>query len=152
MRPSFVLRRHAREGKRGFTLIEVMIVVAIIGILSMVALPAYNDYITRGRIPEATSNLSTKAVRMEQAFQDGRSYQSAANVCAIGASDTTSSRFFDFNCTTTSASLFRISAVGKGAMTGFTFTIDQGNTRATSAAPTGWSTNTSCWITSKRGC
>ncbi len=48
----------------GFTLIELMITVAIIGILAAVGLPAYNDYIIRGRVPEATSNLSAKRVKM----------------------------------------------------------------------------------------
>jgi type IV pilus assembly protein PilE len=51
---------------RGFTLIELMITVAVIAILSAVALPSYREYVIRGNVPEATSRLATKQVQMEQ--------------------------------------------------------------------------------------
>ena len=56
----------------GFTLIEVMIVVAIVAILSAIAIPSYRNYVIRGKIPEATSNLSGQAVKMEQYFEDNK--------------------------------------------------------------------------------
>ncbi|HUV99447.1 MAG TPA: prepilin-type N-terminal cleavage/methylation domain-containing protein, partial [Gallionella sp.] len=42
----------------GFTLIELMIVVAVIAILSAIAIPAYNDYVIRGKLVDATTQLS----------------------------------------------------------------------------------------------
>ena len=54
----------------GFTLIEVMIVVAIVAILAGIALPSYLDYVRRGQIQEGTTALADGRVKMEQFFQD----------------------------------------------------------------------------------
>ena len=62
---------------RGFTLIELMIAVAIIAILAAIAIPSYTDYIRRGRLTEALGRLSAMRVKMEQYFQDNRVYTGA---------------------------------------------------------------------------
>ena len=65
------MQRHS-----GFTLIEVMITIAIVAILAAVALPNYSAYITRGKIAEATSALLAMRTKMEQYWQDNRTYDS----------------------------------------------------------------------------
>lgn len=71
----------ARKSMRGFTLIEIMIVVAIIGALAAIAIPMYNDYVVKARINEAVGGLSDLRVKMEQFFQDNRTY---AGACVAG--------------------------------------------------------------------
>jgi len=133
--------------RRGFTLIELMIVVAVVAILGAISLPAYTDFVIRGKIPDATSNLATKRVQLEQFFQDNRTYVGAAPCTA----DTTSSQYFNFSCTVQTATAYTVQALGKATMLGFTYTIDQNNSKVTVAVPTGWTTNATCWVTKKGG-
>lgn len=138
---------------KGFSLVELMIVVVIVGILSIVAMPAYNDYMTKGKIPDATSNLATKRVQMEQWFQDNRTYETATTPCSnTGSNGAVISQYFTFSCPVLTASTYTIQALGTGAMAGFTYTITETNTKATPAAPDGWGpASATCWITKKGG-
>lgn len=133
--------------QKGFTLVELMIVVVIIGILSAVAVPSYRDYVTRGRIPDATSNLATKRVQMEQFFQDSRTYVGAP-ACN---NDTTTSQYFNFACTTQTATTYTITATGKDSMTGFTYTINEANAKTSAISAAGWTGSDACWVTKKGG-
>ena len=63
------MNRISKRAQQGFTLIELMIVVAIIGILAAVALPAYQDYTVRAKVSEATIAGSTVKSLLSEAFQ-----------------------------------------------------------------------------------
>lgn len=129
---------------KGFTLIEVMIVVAIVGILAAIALPSYQDYVTRSRISEATSTLASQRVLLEQYYQDNRTY--------VGGCPVQTLPNFTFGCgATPTTTAYTITAAGAGPMAGFTYTIDQNNARATTTAPAGWGTNANCWAIRKDG-
>ena len=68
-----------KQTQKGFTLIELMIVVAIIGILAAIALPAYQDYTIRAKVSEGVISASSAKATVSEAFQtDGLTGVNAA--------------------------------------------------------------------------
>lgn len=142
---------------KGFTLIELMITVAVVAVLAAIGYPSYTAYIMRGKLAEAASALSDSRVKMEQFFQDNRSYTSAtlgANGCPTTFRAPANTVNFEYGCTDLSATTYTLRAVGATSMTGFTYTLNQNNAKATTAAPSGWAAATMpapCWIAKKNG-
>ena len=138
----------------GFSLIELMIVVVVVGILSAIALPSYQEYVTRGKITEATSNLADMRVKLEQYFQDNRTYVGAC-VAGTAAPLPTGTRYFTFTCPTLTATTFTVTATGIAGqgMGGFAYSVDQANLQSTAigapASTDGWVTSANCWVARK---
>ncbi len=76
---------------RGFTLIEMMIVVAIVGILAAVAYPSYDEYVKRGNRTEGQAFLSDVGARQERYFSQNNAYiTDVANIAKLGLSSANS--------------------------------------------------------------
>lgn len=68
---------------RGFTLVELMIVVAILGVLGVLAIPAYQSYIRNARTSEAKATLETIRLLQEQYYADRRTYRDGASLADL---------------------------------------------------------------------
>lgn len=143
-----LLRRRAR----GFTLIELMVTVAIAAILASVSIPMYRDYVLRSRIIDATSKLSDFRVRMEQYFMDNRTYADGGK-CGVADPKDNDEAGFTIACTDASATAYTATAKGKESkgMKGFEYQIVASGAKKTNAVPTGWTSKDDCWVTKKDG-
>jgi type IV pilus assembly protein PilE len=125
--------RPARARCGGFTAIEVMIVVVIVGILAAIAIPSYQAYVQRGKVSEVTSVLGDGRVQVEQYYNDNLTY--------VGSPCPSSTKYFTVACTT-AATTYTLTATGTADMSTFVYTLNQANLRTT-AGPWG---SGNCWI------
>ncbi|HEY7386163.1 MAG TPA: type IV pilin protein [Beijerinckiaceae bacterium] len=141
--------------QRGFTIIELLIVIVIVAILAAVALPAYQDYTQRAKLTEAFTGLSDFRVRMEQFYQDNRRYD-GGGLDGCGAASP-NSKYFTFNCAPGLAPSqdYTVTATGIAVqgLTDFVYTLNEKNVRATTKLGTGWggAPNPTCWVRRKDG-
>jgi type IV pilus assembly protein PilE len=150
--------KHMKNCKHaGFTLIELMIAIAVAAILAAVAVPAYTGYVTRSKIPEATGTLSSLRVKMEQWYQDNRKYSNGDDSgCGVGVPSGAAAKYFTYSCAlaTGTNQAYTLTATGNASqgMGDFTYTIDNSGTQKTESLPGGWgSYPVNCWVTKKGG-
>lgn len=135
---------------RGFTLIELIITVAIVAVLARIALPSYTAFMSRGKIADAIAALGDYRVKMEQYFQDNRNYGAAGAACPVAVS---TSKYFVYSCTvgaaTPSVSYTATATSIAGALgnaTGdYTYSINESNAKSTSKFK-GSAVTKSCWL------
>jgi type IV pilus assembly protein PilE len=135
---------------QGFTLIELIITVAIVAILARIAVPSYTSYMARGKITDAVSALADYRVKMEQYYQDNRNYGPASGACPVAAQ---ASQYFTFTCTVgaaTPSSTYTATAASIAGAVGpaagdYTYSINEQNARST-AKFKGSAVVKACWL------
>lgn len=124
------------SNQRAFTLIELMIAVAIVAILAAIALPSYNSYIIKSEIRTAQSDLLALSLNFENKYQRTLEYP------VLDASKTTgdlkdifkgwspSARNFDYSPPASTTTTYTLKATGTGRQAGCSLTIDYKNVRS----------------------
>ena len=139
--------------QKGFTLIELMITVAIVAILAAVAIPNYSAYVQRGKAAEATSTLALLKNRMEQYYQDNKTYADIVGPPVLTAPcspQAGTTKYFTYDCTAHTLAQFTLTATpvaGQG-VDNFSFTIDEAGNKTSifDGSPLA-----NCWLNSKGG-
>jgi type IV pilus assembly protein PilE len=155
------------QHEKGFTLVELMVVVMVIAILAGIALPSYNDYMLRGKFSEATGNLADLRVKMEQAYGDNRRYNdpvAGVGTCGVPGGNTPNvqGRYFTYTCASSTPNpigdqQYVLTATGVAAqgLGGISFTVDYRNVKATTVtagsdmANKGYASAAACWVRKK---
>ncbi|MDQ7989468.1 MAG: type IV pilin protein [Candidatus Dactylopiibacterium sp.] len=136
----------------GFTLIELMIVVAIVAILASIAYPSYSQYIVRGRLTDGQKVLASYALAQEQYFQNNNRYSSAAGASGCGVSTSASAYAtsdFTLACTANSDTTYSATLTGNsgGKVAGYKYEIDDTGKRQTTQFHNA-TKSLNCWIVS----
>lgn len=153
------------KNQSGFTLIELMIAVAIIAILAAIVVPNYSDYVRRGTLSEAFANLSDLRVKLDQFYQNNRKYGTDGQTVPCGH-DGTANRVsfalegkFTYTCALSGTNpnpglehAYVLTATGSaGAAAGHTFTLDSDNAKRTTNFK-GNTVSKACWLVKGSEC
>lgn len=132
-------------GSYGFTLVELMIAVAIVGIISTFAIPSYSNYMIRSRLTEAPPQLLTASAKMERTYLDNRAY-----TCPGAVTDTRFTVTCTGDATSFTLTASNLSSAGLGSAGDYKFTLNQLGVRGTTAFPS-TTGSTTCWLADKNG-
>ncbi len=139
----------AHGGTRGFTLVELMIVVVVIAILVAIGYPTYLDQVRKARRSDATTALMQVAQRLERCYTDRNKYNdTSSGGCPSGSID--SPEGYYSVAITASTNTYTLTATPKagttqaGDSTCASFTLDQAGTRGAKDSG-GNDTTSTCW-------
>lgn len=129
----------AHFGQRAFTMIEMLIAVAVAGILAAIALPSYNSYIIKSEIRSSQADLLALSLNFENRYQRTLAYpviasenNDTAGLKTVFAAWTPSASNFDYSLTVTETAKYTLKATGKNRQSGCSITLTSTNVRESS--------------------
>lgn len=106
-----------KERQAGFTIVELLIVVAIIGVLASIAYPSYQEYVAESRRSDAQSHLLSLAQHMEREYTENGTYAGASLPYNEAPRDG-NIKYYDLSFSASSATTFTLQAIPKNEMSG----------------------------------
>ncbi|PMO03328.1 pilus assembly protein PilA [Vibrio splendidus] len=137
--------KHKRTTQKGFTLIELMIVVAIIGVLSAIAVPAYKDYVSKSEASSALATLKSLQTPAELTFQEEGSLSSAISALGVSSGSNTLGTLSISNVGSSTVSPAILFTFNGGSLNSATLTLSRD-------ATTGWACAKSTTVPDLDGC
>ncbi|WP_278043911.1 type IV pilin protein [Legionella nagasakiensis] len=142
--------------KKGFSLIELLIVMAIVGILASIAYPTYQDYVTRARRSDGQSALLDLASRMERYYSEHHTYQTATigtgNATDVLSSNTSPEGWYSLSISSATGSTYTLQAIPVSTQATLdtlcqTLTLNQLGVKGITTGPAGTPTGNAaqCW-------
>jgi type IV pilus assembly protein PilE len=110
--------RHMNKPQRGFTLIELVVVIVIVGILASIAIPSYREYVVRGNRRAAQASMMEIATRQQQYFVANRSYATKAQLGYTLPPEVTGNYTFDIALAAGPPPTFTVNFTAVGAQAG----------------------------------
>ena len=165
----FARTRTGSRAEGGFTLVEVLTTVLIIGILMAIAMPQYQEYVRTSTVVEGETALADYRVKMEQYYLDNRNYGSGGT-CGVPYPSSSQVKYFSVHCFldealntgtgahaaagTGNGQKYVVSATGNlGAASGHTYWIDEGNNKYTTLFKSNAvSPAANCWLVKGASC
>jgi type IV pilus assembly protein PilE len=128
---------------KGFTLVELMITVAIVGLLAAIAVPSYSSHVTQSRRVDAQGALISLGQAMERYYTEKSTYVGATlgagGIFPNEAPLDAGSKYYDLSITTQTSTTFTVQATPKNAQAGDgNLTFDNIGTRGWDGHPDGW--------------
>lgn len=113
-----VVVRHGTEPSKGFTLVELLITVAVVAVLAAIAFPAYQEQVRSTRRAEARAALQEIALRQQAFFLDNRTFTATLGAGGVDSATKTGSGFYDLAVTNPTGcpigSCYRLEATPNG--------------------------------------
>lgn len=126
------------KNNKGFTIIELMVVVAVVAVLAAIALPSYGSYVKKSRAQTAGADLVALSAAIESIYQRALTYPAGSGNASTYLSTNSGPAWVgaeqnNFNYTVTvSGSAYTLTATGKSNMAGCQLTLTQANVRTVS--------------------